>query len=215
MSFVLLNISLGLWKLILLMLRQCGFVDTGHVCCTCTQWWPWAVGELLNALRGQEKSMVSSQTIKTCNIVVYGGNIVINMSLSPLFWVCCRQTLNLYFCQINAFDSLGLNSELTKTVQCSCCRLGLFITGHKTITNVKVQHCEMSSVKLHGVCLFFHSRSGSRLSGSGSALCTSGEESSVEWSSAQLDTDEQPCSEDWLVGSKATQLRPQMPQTNF
>ncbi|XP_026231390.1 KAT8 regulatory NSL complex subunit 1-like protein isoform X2 [Anabas testudineus] len=41
-------------------------------------------------------------------------------------------------------------------------------------------------------------RSGSRLSGSGSALCTSGEESSVEWSSAQLDTDEQPCSEDWL-----------------
>ncbi|KAK2839652.1 hypothetical protein Q5P01_013392 [Channa striata] len=42
-------------------------------------------------------------------------------------------------------------------------------------------------------------RSGSRLSGSGGAMCTSGEESSVEWSSAQLDTDEQASSEEWLL----------------
>ncbi|XP_071314763.1 KAT8 regulatory NSL complex subunit 1-like protein isoform X2 [Trachinotus anak] len=41
-------------------------------------------------------------------------------------------------------------------------------------------------------------RSGSRLSGGGGGICTSGEESSVEWSGAQLDTDEQPSSEEWL-----------------
>ncbi|KAM7380678.1 hypothetical protein PAMP_003956 [Pampus punctatissimus] len=41
-------------------------------------------------------------------------------------------------------------------------------------------------------------RSGSRLSGSGGGMCTSGEESSVEWSCAQLDTDEQPSLEEWL-----------------
>ncbi|XP_045909937.1 KAT8 regulatory NSL complex subunit 1-like protein isoform X3 [Micropterus dolomieu] len=41
-------------------------------------------------------------------------------------------------------------------------------------------------------------RSGSRLSGSGGGMCTSGEESSVEWSCAQLDTDEQQSSEEWL-----------------
>ncbi|XP_040004846.1 KAT8 regulatory NSL complex subunit 1-like protein isoform X2 [Xiphias gladius] len=41
-------------------------------------------------------------------------------------------------------------------------------------------------------------RSGSRLSGSGGGMCTSGEESSVEWSGAQPDTDEWPNSEDWL-----------------
>ncbi|XP_070832606.1 KAT8 regulatory NSL complex subunit 1-like protein isoform X1 [Chaetodon trifascialis] len=41
-------------------------------------------------------------------------------------------------------------------------------------------------------------RSGSRLSGSGGGLCTSGEESSVELSCAQLDTDEQQSSEEWL-----------------
>ncbi|GLD59955.1 KAT8 regulatory NSL complex subunit 1-like protein [Lates japonicus] len=41
-------------------------------------------------------------------------------------------------------------------------------------------------------------RSGSRLSGSGGGMCTSGEESSVEWSGAQLDTEEQPSSEEWL-----------------
>ncbi|KAM9851192.1 KAT8 regulatory NSL complex subunit 1-like protein [Aulostomus maculatus] len=38
-------------------------------------------------------------------------------------------------------------------------------------------------------------RSGRRLSGSGGGTCTSGEESSVEWSCARLDTDEQPSSE--------------------
>ncbi|CAK6970298.1 KAT8 regulatory NSL complex subunit 1-like protein [Scomber scombrus] len=41
-------------------------------------------------------------------------------------------------------------------------------------------------------------RSGSRLSSSGGGMCTSGEESSVEWSCAQLDTDEQPSLEEWL-----------------
>ncbi|XP_067459400.1 KAT8 regulatory NSL complex subunit 1-like protein isoform X1 [Thunnus thynnus] len=41
-------------------------------------------------------------------------------------------------------------------------------------------------------------RSGSRLSGSGGGMCTSGEESSVEWSCAQLDTDELPSLEEWL-----------------
>ncbi|XP_029386674.1 KAT8 regulatory NSL complex subunit 1-like protein isoform X3 [Echeneis naucrates] len=41
-------------------------------------------------------------------------------------------------------------------------------------------------------------RSGSKLSGGGGGVCTSGEESSVEWSGAQLDTDEQPSSEEWL-----------------
>ncbi|XP_035984527.1 KAT8 regulatory NSL complex subunit 1-like protein [Fundulus heteroclitus] len=41
-------------------------------------------------------------------------------------------------------------------------------------------------------------RSGSRLSSSGGGMCTSGEESSVEWSCAQLDSDEQPRSEEWL-----------------
>ncbi|XP_051259897.1 KAT8 regulatory NSL complex subunit 1-like protein [Dicentrarchus labrax] len=41
-------------------------------------------------------------------------------------------------------------------------------------------------------------RSGSRLSGSGGGMCTSGEESSVELSCAQLDTDEQQSSEEWL-----------------
>ncbi|KAF3694979.1 KAT8 regulatory NSL complex subunit 1-like protein MSL1v2 [Channa argus] len=47
-------------------------------------------------------------------------------------------------------------------------------------------------------CCRLPKRSGSRLSGSGGAMCTSGEESSVDWSSAQLDTDEQPSSEEWL-----------------
>ncbi|KAM9710281.1 KAT8 regulatory NSL complex subunit 1-like protein isoform 1-T1 [Menidia menidia] len=41
-------------------------------------------------------------------------------------------------------------------------------------------------------------RSGSRLSGSGGGICTSGEDSSVEWSCAQLDSDEQSQSEEWL-----------------
>lgn len=131
----------------------------------------------------------------------------------------------LCFCQINKLSSeftdfsqmgliVGLNSKLTKTVQCSCCSIGLFISGHINIIGVKVQRCEISSLRFHGVCLFFYSRSGSRLSDSVSAMCTSGEESSVEWSSAQLDTDEQPSLEEWLVRSKATQLKSQMPQTN-
>lgn len=41
-------------------------------------------------------------------------------------------------------------------------------------------------------------RCGSRLSSSGGGMCTSGEESSVEWSCAQLDPDEQPGLEEWL-----------------
>ncbi|XP_074515745.1 KAT8 regulatory NSL complex subunit 1-like protein isoform X4 [Sebastes fasciatus] len=41
-------------------------------------------------------------------------------------------------------------------------------------------------------------RSGSRLSGSGGGMCTSGEESSVESSCAQLDTDEQQSSAEWM-----------------
>lgn len=104
--------------------------------------------------------------------------------------------------------------KLTKAVQLSQLQ-GLFICVHINIIGVKVQCCEICSVRFHGVCLFFHSRSGSRLSGSGSAMCTSGEESSVEWSSAQLDTDEQPSLEEWLVRSKDTQLKSQMPQTNI
>lgn len=70
-------------------------------------------------------------------------------------------------------------------------------------------------VKFHGVCLFFLSRSGSRLSGSGGGMCTSGEESSVELSScAQLDTDEQQSSEEWLVRSKAPQLKSRISRTD-
>ena len=70
-------------------------------------------------------------------------------------------------------------------------------------------------VKFHGVCLFFLSRSGSRLSGSGGGMCTSGEESSVELSScAQLDTDEQQSSEEWLVRSKAPQLKSRISHTD-
>ncbi|XP_014844328.1 PREDICTED: KAT8 regulatory NSL complex subunit 1-like protein isoform X1 [Poecilia mexicana] len=41
-------------------------------------------------------------------------------------------------------------------------------------------------------------RSGSRLSSSGGGMCTSGDESSVEWGCAQLDSDEQPRVEEWL-----------------
>ncbi|XP_071398429.1 KAT8 regulatory NSL complex subunit 1-like protein [Centroberyx affinis] len=40
-------------------------------------------------------------------------------------------------------------------------------------------------------------RSGSRSSGSGEGVCASGEESSMEWSCSQLDTDEQPSWEEW------------------
>nr|XP_020463314.1 KAT8 regulatory NSL complex subunit 1-like protein [Monopterus albus] len=47
-------------------------------------------------------------------------------------------------------------------------------------------------------CCRRSTRSGSRLSGSGGGMCTSGEESSVEWSAALLDTDEQPGSEEQL-----------------
>ncbi|XP_042350774.1 KAT8 regulatory NSL complex subunit 1-like protein isoform X2 [Plectropomus leopardus] len=47
-------------------------------------------------------------------------------------------------------------------------------------------------------CCRHPKRSGSRLSGSGGGMCTSGEESSVELSCAQLDTDEQQSSEEWL-----------------
>ncbi|KAG7234062.1 hypothetical protein INR49_005956, partial [Caranx melampygus] len=39
-------------------------------------------------------------------------------------------------------------------------------------------------------CVRRPTRSGSRLSGGGGGMCTSGEESSVEWSGAQLDTDD-------------------------
>lgn len=60
--------------------------------------------------------------------------------------------------------------------------------------------------------VFFHSRSGSRLSGSGGGMYTSGEESSAEWSCAQLDTDEQPRAEERLVRSKAPQLKLQIKQ---
>lgn len=66
----------------------------------------------------------------------------------------------------------------------------------------------------HGVCLFSHSRSGSRLLGSGGGMYTSGEESSVEWSCAQLDLDDSLRSEEWLVRSKAPQLKPEIPKTN-
>ncbi|CAJ1079865.1 KAT8 regulatory NSL complex subunit 1-like protein isoform X4 [Xyrichtys novacula] len=51
-------------------------------------------------------------------------------------------------------------------------------------------------------CFRRYNRSGSRLSSSGGGMCTSGEESSVEWSCAQLDADEQQSPEEWL---------PQMP----
>uniref|UniRef100_UPI0037E8585B KAT8 regulatory NSL complex subunit 1-like protein n=1 Tax=Semicossyphus pulcher TaxID=241346 RepID=UPI0037E8585B len=44
-------------------------------------------------------------------------------------------------------------------------------------------------------------RSGSRLSSSGGGMCTSGEESSVELSCAQLDTEEQQSPEEWLPQS--------------
>lgn len=47
-------------------------------------------------------------------------------------------------------------------------------------------------------CFRRSNRSGSRLSGSGGGLCTSGEESSVELSCAQLDTDDQQSPEDRL-----------------
>lgn len=70
-------------------------------------------------------------------------------------------------------------------------------------------------LEFHGVCLLFLSGSGSRLSSSGGGTCTSGEESSLEWSCAQLDTDEQPSSEEWLVRSKAAQLNPISHKTNF
>ncbi len=44
-------------------------------------------------------------------------------------------------------------------------------------------------------------------------MCTSGEESSVELSCAQLDTDEQQSPEERLVRSKAPQLKFKVPQT--
>ncbi|KAM4731919.1 KAT8 regulatory NSL complex subunit 1-like protein isoform 1-T2 [Anableps anableps] len=47
-------------------------------------------------------------------------------------------------------------------------------------------------------CCRRSTRFGSRLSSSGGGMCTSGEESSVEWSCAQLDSDEQPWLEEWL-----------------
>ncbi|XP_034550434.1 KAT8 regulatory NSL complex subunit 1-like protein isoform X3 [Notolabrus celidotus] len=47
-------------------------------------------------------------------------------------------------------------------------------------------------------CCRQSNRSGSRLSSSGGGMCTSGEESSVELSCAQLDTDEQQSLEEWL-----------------
>ncbi|XP_023125926.2 KAT8 regulatory NSL complex subunit 1-like protein isoform X2 [Amphiprion ocellaris] len=47
-------------------------------------------------------------------------------------------------------------------------------------------------------CCRRSTRSGSRLLGSGGGISTSGEESSVEWSCAQLDADEQSRSEEWL-----------------
>ncbi|XP_041662285.1 KAT8 regulatory NSL complex subunit 1-like protein [Cheilinus undulatus] len=50
-------------------------------------------------------------------------------------------------------------------------------------------------------------RSGSRLSSSGGGMCTSGEESSVEMSCAQLDTDEQQSSEEWLLPRLPWELR--------
>lgn len=63
--------------------------------------------------------------------------------------------------------------------------------------------------------LFFQSRYGSRLSGSGGMMCTSGEESSMEWSGTQLETDEQPSSEEWLVRSKATHMKSQIPPDKY
>ncbi|XP_031714495.1 KAT8 regulatory NSL complex subunit 1-like protein isoform X1 [Anarrhichthys ocellatus] len=47
-------------------------------------------------------------------------------------------------------------------------------------------------------CCRLPKRSGSRLSGSGGGMCSSGEESSVELSFAQLDSGEQQSSEEWL-----------------
>nr|XP_046260913.1 KAT8 regulatory NSL complex subunit 1-like protein isoform X2 [Scatophagus argus] len=47
-------------------------------------------------------------------------------------------------------------------------------------------------------CCRLSKRSGSRLSGGGGGMCTSGEESSVELSCAQLDADEHQSSEEWL-----------------
>lgn len=65
----------------------------------------------------------------------------------------------------------------------------------------------------HGVWwLFFLRRSASRLSGGGTGICTSGEES-AEWSCGQLDADEQLQSEEWLVRSKALQEKPDVSET--
>ncbi|XP_053295864.1 KAT8 regulatory NSL complex subunit 1-like protein isoform X2 [Pleuronectes platessa] len=47
-------------------------------------------------------------------------------------------------------------------------------------------------------CFRHLTRSGSRLSGGGGGVFASGEESSAEWSGAQLETDGQPSSEEWL-----------------
>lgn len=120
----------------------------------------------------------------------------------------------LQVCQMNRFPSYILTgSILDSTILYSpaVAVLRYLYPGMLMQPSGKEQRCEMSPVTFRGLCLFFHCRSGGRLSGTAGTICTSGEESSVEWSSAQLDTDEQPSSDEWLVGSKATQLNSYAP----
>lgn len=119
----------------------------------------------------------------------------------------------LYLMLIRRWEQRDVSDSWKSWTQCADCAVQLLQSWFVHLCACKNNPCESGmlrnlSAKFHGVCLFFHSRSGSRLSGSGGGMCTSGEESSVEWSGAQLDTEEQPSSEEWLVRSKATQLKP-------
>ncbi len=102
----------------------------------------------------------------------------------------------------------GLTHKLTVCVGCVC-SAAIADSCAVNVPRVKAE-CWIIS---HGVCLFSLSKSGSRLSGSRGRMCTSGEESSVELSCAQLDTDEQQSPEERLVRSKAPQLKFKVPQT--
>lgn len=67
-----------------------------------------------------------------------------------------------------------------------------------------------SRLQVHGdgLCNFCFPRCGDRSFGCRGGMLTSGEESSAEWRWAQLDTDEEQRSEEWLVRSKELQMNP-------
>ncbi|KAM4558841.1 KAT8 regulatory NSL complex subunit 1-like protein [Odontesthes bonariensis] len=129
---------------------------------------------------------------------VYNINdIVIPMTLSKVEKLQYKDILTPSWRVVDVQPLMEEKAEQEEDEEWECEDLGNEVFAQRHLV---LEHKEKSrwSIWEKRKCCRGPTRSGSRLSGSGGGMCTSGEESSVEWSCAQLDTDEQPQSEEWL-----------------